>query len=100
MTKQAAEIYQKPVADIDLTGLPSRGTPDFDQALILRYAMGYAARGWNAVVTVDDQYVRVVAVPEQGIEPKDYVMDCLTTAPHTGVVENTRRVSESVPRRV
>jgi tetratricopeptide (TPR) repeat protein len=77
MTKQAPEIYQKPVADIDLTGLPLRGTPDFDQALILRYAMDYAARGWNAVVTVDDQYVRVVAVPEQGIEPKDYVIGLL-----------------------
>jgi len=77
MTKQAPEIYQKSVEDIDLSGLPPRGTADFDQAIITRYALEYAARGWNAVVTVDDQYVRVVAVPEQGIEPKTYVIGLL-----------------------
>ena len=77
MTKQAPEIYQKSVEDIDLSGLPPRGTADFDQAIITQYALEYAARGWNAVVTVDDQYVRVVAVPEQGIEPKTYVIGLL-----------------------
>ena len=77
MTKQAPEIYQKSVEDIDLSGLPPRGTADFDQAIITRYALEYAARGWNAVVTIDDEYVRVVAVPEQGIEPKAYVIGLL-----------------------
>ena len=74
---QAPEIFQTPIAQIDATGLPPRGSPEFDQALIARYALSYATKGWNAVVTVDDKYVRVVAVPERGIEPKQYVLGLL-----------------------
>ena len=74
---QAPEIFQTPIAQIDATGLPPRGSPEFDQALIARYALTYATKGWNAVVTVDDKYVRVVAVPERGIEPKQYVLGLL-----------------------
>ena len=74
---QAPEIFQTPIAQIDATGLPPRGSPGFDQALIARYALAYATKGWNAVVTVDDEYVRVVAVPERGIEPKKYVLGLL-----------------------
>ena len=70
MTRQAPEIYQKPIDEIDLAGLPPRGTEGFDQTLIARYALEYAARGWNAIVTVDDKFIRVVAVPEHGIDPK------------------------------
>lgn len=77
MTRQAPEIYQKSIAEIDLAGLPPRGTENFDQALITRYALDYAARGWNAVVTVDDEFLRVVAVPERGIDPKAYVLGLL-----------------------
>ena len=77
MTRQAPEIYQKSIAEIDLAGLPPRGTEGFDQALITRYALDYAARGWNAVVTVDDEFLRVVAVPERGIDPKAYVLGLL-----------------------
>ena len=77
MTRQAPEIYQKSIAEIDLAGLPPRGTEGFDQALITRYALDYAARGWNAVVTVDNEFLRVVAVPERGIEPKAYVLGLL-----------------------
>ncbi|MBI2800248.1 MAG: tetratricopeptide repeat protein [Gammaproteobacteria bacterium] len=74
---QAPEIYQKPIDDIDVTGLPLRGTESFDQALITRYALEYAGRGWAAIMTVDNQFIRVVAVPEHGIEPKDYVLGLL-----------------------
>jgi hypothetical protein len=74
---QAPEIFQKPIASIDMTGLPPRGSPAFDQAVIARYALGHASKGWNAVVTVDDEFVRVVAVPEQGIDPKKYVAGLL-----------------------
>lgn len=77
MTRQAPEIYQKPIDEIDLVGLPPRGTESFDHALIARYALEYAARGWNAIVTVDKNYLRVVAVPERGIEPKPYVLGLL-----------------------
>lgn len=74
---QAPEIFQKPIATIDMTGLPPCGSPDFDQAVITRYALEYASKGWNAVVTVDDEFVRVVAVPEHGIDPKKYVLGLL-----------------------
>ena len=60
---QAPEIFQKPITTIDVTGLPPRGSPDFDQAVIARYALEYASKGWNAVVTVDNEFVRVVAIP-------------------------------------
>ena len=76
-TPLAPEIFQKPIASIDLTGLPPRSSPDFDQAVITRYALEYANKGWNAVVTVDNEFVRVVAVPENGIEPKQYVLGLL-----------------------
>ena len=45
--------------------------------MITRYALEYANKGWNAVVTVDSEFVRVVAVPENGIEPKQYVLGLL-----------------------
>ena len=74
---QAPEIFQKPIASVDTAGLPPRGSPEFDQALIARIAMDYAGRGWNAVVTVDDAFVRVVAVPAHGMDPKTYVLGLL-----------------------
>ena len=74
---QAPEIFQKPIATIDATGLPPRDSPDFAQALIARYALEYASKGWNAVVTVDDEYVRVLAIPERGMDPKAYVLGLL-----------------------
>ena len=76
-TKQAPEIFQRRIDDLDLPGLPPRGTPAFDQALISHFALQYAGRGWNALVTVDDEYVRVLAIPENGIEPKAYVLGLL-----------------------
>ena len=76
-TRQAPEIFQIPLADLDPAGLPPRGTAEFEQAVIGRYALDYAARGWQAVVAVDDAFVRVVAVPERGVEPKAYVLGLL-----------------------
>ena len=76
-TRQAPEIFQIPLDDLDPAGLPPRGTAEFEQAVIGRYALDYAARGWQAVVAVDDAFVRVVAVPERGVEPKAYVLGLL-----------------------
>jgi len=73
----APEIFQKPVAAIDMTGLPPRSSPGFQEAVIARYALEYASKGWNAAVTVDDDFVRVVAIPENGIDPKEYVIGLL-----------------------
>jgi hypothetical protein len=74
---QAPEIFQKAIAAIDMAGLPPPDSPDFEQAVITRYALEYASKGWNAVVTVDKEFVRVVAVPEDGIDPKKYVLGLL-----------------------
>jgi len=76
-TKQAPEVFQRRIDDLDLPGLPPRDTPAFDQALISHYALEYAGRGWNALVTVDNEYVRVLAIPENSVEPKAYVLGLL-----------------------
>jgi hypothetical protein len=60
-----------------MTGLPPRSSPGFQEAVIARYALEYASKGWNAAVTVDDEFVRVVAIPENGIDPKTYVLGLL-----------------------
>ena len=46
-TKQAPEIFQRKIDELDLAGLPPRGSPGFDEALISRFALEYAGRGWN-----------------------------------------------------
>ncbi len=74
MHKQAPEIFQRPLATLDLAGLPPPADPGFEQAVIMRYATQYAAKGWTAAVVVNDGAVRVVAVPQQGIEPKAYLL--------------------------
>jgi len=74
---QAPEIFQKPLDTIDLTGLPPRDSRDFEQAVIMRIALDYASKGWTAAVTVSDGVARVVAIPENGIEPKEYVLGLL-----------------------
>jgi len=77
MQKQAPEIFQLPLTSLDLTGLPPNTDPGFEQAVIAHYALQYAAKGWNAAVVVSDGMVRVVAVPQQGIEPKEYLLGLL-----------------------
>ncbi len=76
--KQAPEIFQRRIDELDLSSyVAKRGSPEFEQELITRYAIDYAARGWNALVTVDSEYVRVLAIPEHSIEPKAYVIGLL-----------------------
>lgn len=77
MHKQAPEIFQIPLTSLDLAGLPPTDDPGFEQAVIAHYAFQYAAKGWNAAVVVSDGMVRVVAVPQQGIEPKAYLLGLL-----------------------
>ncbi len=75
--KQAPEIFQRPIASLDLAGLPPVTDSGFEEAVILQFAMRYAAKGWAAVVAVRDGMVRVVAVPQQGVEPKAYLLGLL-----------------------
>jgi tetratricopeptide (TPR) repeat protein len=77
MNKQAPEIFQLPLASLDMSGLPPLTDSGFADAVILKYSLEYAARGCNAVVVVSDDMVRIVAVPQNGIEPKDYLIGLL-----------------------
>uniref|UniRef100_UPI00356287FC hypothetical protein n=1 Tax=Roseovarius sp. TaxID=1486281 RepID=UPI00356287FC len=82
MTERSApEIRQIPVSDFDISVLPpdarEPGTEAFEVAVVAHFASHYAARGWNAAVTVDDELIRIVAVPEMGVEPKEYVLGLL-----------------------
>lgn len=76
----APEIFQVPLAELPANVLsPGRipGTPEFEQAVIMHYALKYASKGWQALVTVDREFVRVLAIPQQGMDPKDYVLGLL-----------------------
>lgn len=78
--KAAPEIFQLPLAELDPAIVPAGaapGTPEFEQAVILHYAMQYAEKDWQALVTVDGEYVRVLAIPQQGMDPRDYVLGLL-----------------------
>lgn len=50
----------------------------------MQYAMQYASKGWTAAVVVSDGMLRVVAVPQQGVEPKAYLLGLL----HHGYIED------------
>lgn len=76
-TPQAPEIFQLPLDALNRNDLPARDDPSFDEALITRYALEYAAKGWSAAVVVSDGFLRVVAVPQQGVEPKAYLLGLL-----------------------
>jgi len=84
MNKQAPEIFQKPLTSLDQPGLPPSTDAGFEQAVIMQYALQYAAKGWTAAVVVSGGMVRVVAVPQQGVEPKTYLMGLL----HHGYIED------------
>ena len=79
--RTAPEIRQIPVRAFDTSPLPSDaripGTEAFETAVMTHFGMHYAGKGWNAAVTVDDELIRIVAVPETGVEPKEYVLGLL-----------------------
>ena len=79
--RSAPEIRQIPVRDFDASVLPpdarAPGTEAFEVSVVTHLSSHYAARGWNAAVTVDGEFIRVVAVPETGVEPKEYVLGLL-----------------------
>ena len=73
MTAKASEIFQRPLAD--LTDTPDEaGAAD---EVLQRIMLDYAARGFTAAVTIEDGEVRGIAVPERGIEPKEYLIGLL-----------------------
>ncbi len=73
-TPKAPEIYQRPLADFPGGEL----SPDqHAEQVITSLSLEYAAKGWNAAVTVDGGMVRVLAVPQAGMAPKDYLLGLL-----------------------
>ena len=73
MNRKAPEIFQRPLAD--LTDTPDEaGSAD---EVLQRVMLDYAARGFTAAVTIEDGVVRGIAVPERGIEPKEYLIGLL-----------------------
>jgi hypothetical protein len=58
-------------------------------AAMTHYAAEYSNRGWTAVVTVDPVFIRVVAVPAGGMDPKAYVLGLLKKS------VSRRRVTDS-----
>lgn len=65
-TPQAPEIYAKPLSDFP-------GSEAGSESVIATLSLEYASKGWNAAITVQDGIVRVLAVPQQGIEPITYL---------------------------
>ena len=74
---QSPEIFEKRLDDLDLEGLPDRDDPEFESAVILALSMQYAAKDHSAAITTDGEFVRGVAVPQEGIEPREYVLGLL-----------------------
>jgi tetratricopeptide (TPR) repeat protein len=60
---QAPEIYQRPLADFPGGDL---APGQHAEQVITSISLNYAAKGWNAAVTVDEGIVRVLAVPRSG----------------------------------
>lgn len=75
--RQAPEIYQKPLTAYTSPTLPPVGTPEHEQAVIMQTTLEYASKGWSATVTSQDGMLRVIAVPQDGIEPKTYIFGLL-----------------------
>jgi tetratricopeptide (TPR) repeat protein len=71
---KAPEIYQRPLAEFPGSDL----LPDqHAEQVIASISLNYAAKGWNAAVTVNDGMVRVLAVPQSGLAPKEYLLGLL-----------------------
>lgn len=94
VTVQAPEIFQHPIASLKARGLPPAGSDGFKDAVVSHFALEYASRGWTAIVTVDEEFVRVVAIPENGIDPKRYVLGLLKN----GFLEDALPILEALSR--
>ncbi|MFC5771045.1 hypothetical protein [Thauera sinica] len=69
-THQAPEIFQIPLDDLDPAGLPPRGTPEFEQAVIGRYALDCPASWRIEVVSLALETRHGVWVAQVPIKPK------------------------------
>jgi len=74
---QAPEIFKRSLDDITLDGLPPRDDPGFEDAVLQTLTLQYAAKGYTAAIVVQDGHVLGVAVPQEGVEPKQYILGLL-----------------------
>ncbi|WP_280553446.1 tetratricopeptide repeat protein [Halomonas sp. 25-S5] len=74
---QAPEIFKHSLDDIKLDGLPPRDDPGFEDAVLLTLTTQYAAKGYSAAIVIQDGHVLGVAVPQEGVEPKQYILGLL-----------------------
>jgi Flp pilus assembly protein TadD len=89
MSKQPVS-FKIPVTRFDVNLLPAGarqvGTDAFKDAVLMHFAAQYAAKGEHAIVTVDDEQITVLTLPQDS-EPLDYVMSMLQSG----------RIKEAVP---
>lgn len=90
MKPAAPEIFQIPTSQFQSVSKP--GSAEFEMAAMAHYAAEYANKGWTAVVTVDPEFIRVVALPQGGIEPKAYVLGLL----QNGFLEDALPILEAL----
>ncbi|MEA3250618.1 MAG: hypothetical protein U9Q35_03415 [Pseudomonadota bacterium] len=74
---QAPEIFKRSLDDLQLDGLPPRDAPGVEDAVLLSLTSQYAAKGYTGAFVVQDGHVLGVAVPQEGVEPKQYVLGLL-----------------------
>lgn len=77
MSPKSPEIFKRALSEFQTEGLPAVGTDAHGEAVLQRVMLDYASRGFTAAVSVDGDWVRGVAVPQSGIEPKEYMMGLL-----------------------
>ncbi|WP_404296972.1 tetratricopeptide repeat protein [Halomonas sp.] len=74
---QAPEIFKRSLDDIQLDGLPPRDAPGFEDAVLFTLTTQYATKGYTAAIVIQDGHVMGVAVPQEGVEPKQYILGLL-----------------------
>lgn len=68
-----SEIFKRSLDNIQIDGLPPRDAPGFEDDVLQAITLQYAAKGYTAVIAVQDGYVLGVA----GAEPKQYILGLL-----------------------
>lgn len=90
MTAMTPFIYSIPVQRFDLELLPQDarhiGSDKFKDAVVLHFAAQYAEKGETALVTVDDEEIRVISFP-QGTDPMSFAKELL----------NNGKIQEALP---
>lgn len=93
--------FTLPIARFDVDLLPPGarqvGTDAFKDAVVLHFSAKYAAMGQQAIVTVDDDDITVVTVPE-GAEPIDFVLSLLQAGKLEEAVPLLEGMSRASPK--